>query len=224
MYNFFPTWVVITANVVVYATFAGLLGFLIWIAFALRAKRDYTVLVNTASALSLLYLLGNALKVASVGPEFARYHLGDVGFPAAVALLIFTAYNLVAWSKPVADDQLSIAAHVLKRNCLKMRITLCAVVLSVVYEVLSGVLVGQLGDRPNPGLGRFDWIDVACYLVGGGSCFFCLFGANRLLSKDVARFHEQIQGQRKVDTQHAKTDREALRKGYKKPRKRHGVR
>lgn len=224
MYNFFPAWVVIAANVAVYAISAVLVGFLIWAAFALRAKRHYTVLVTAAPMLLLFYALGNAFKVAAVGPEFARYHLGDFGFPAALVLLIVTVHELVIRSKPAGTDEMSIVAHILKLNRLKMWIAVYAVALSVAYEWISGVLVEQLGNRPNSGVGRFDWIDVACYVFGGGIYFFCLFGANRILSKELAIHIEQLQRQRQISLLQTKADRVALRKGYEKPRKPHGVR
>ena len=224
MNNFYPEWVVVAANVAIYALIAALAWVLFLVTLKCIVKNYIGALLTTANSLFLLYPLGNAYKVAAVGPEFMRFHLGDIGFPPAVALFLFVVYSLLVGREVSTDASGPTIELLMADNRRKMACAVTAFVLSLGYEWVSGSLADQLSDSTNPGIGHFDWIDVACYALGSAALYACLYGINRLLHAEQLMTLQREREEWIQMKAASKASAALQRKNYKRPRKNRGVR
>lgn len=162
-----------------------------------------------------MYALGNAFKVAAVGPEFFRFQLADIGFPPAVALGLFMFYSFLNRLFKRHNPPTGFIAE----NKYKMWLVGYALILSYAYEWFSGIIVSRLGDAPNAGMGAFDWFDIISYTVGAISFWLCLYGANRFLKKEVQANQEKRALLARYELTQKKLENKEIRARYKKPRK-----
>lgn len=142
-------------------------------------NRRATTIEKWNAAIYLLvgmYAAGQWFKVAIVGPSFIRWHLSDLGFPVAIAVVILPPlWQLVG----VAKSNRALAAEYTPtqanyyRSKLRRRAMPVAVALSYVWELLEGYAYSQNPkEMATSAAGNFDWIDMAAYTLGGGLGFF----------------------------------------------------
>ncbi|HET9412375.1 MAG TPA: hypothetical protein VFO38_06090 [Candidatus Saccharimonadales bacterium] len=117
-----------------------------------------------------LYGLGTGLKFAQVGPEWVRWHMGDIGFPLFAAV-IFSRGVAARFSWDRSMPKLERAERAVQYGGVWRRGALIGFVVSVGYEVLAGAIIFKL-KQENPdskeelGVGGFDWWDIAHYGLG----------------------------------------------------------
>jgi len=222
MYDFFPEWVVIAANVAIYVLIAAMVGVLVMITVKLKSKNYIAAFMIASNSFVLIYACGNAFKVAAVGPEFARYYLADIGFAPAAAFVLFGLYEIATMRNSIRASSMDRANRFLKNNKYKMVVGLFTFLLSIGYEWISGFAVDQLGNKSSTAVGHFDWLDIAAYALGTALFIGFLYGANRMARIWKAyELRVQDELQREAPKQRANV---SVRRRYKKPQKPRGVR
>lgn len=115
-----------------------------------------------------LYPLGTGIKYLLIAPDFVRWHLSDVGFPAFVAFLVYLRVYLPKLYReyPEMKEDAGWRTYVAYQlNALKVTAVVC-----VAWELFSEVLF-RLNDAPSSPVGRFDPIDLAAYALGLVACY-----------------------------------------------------
>lgn len=222
MYDFFPEWVVVAANVAIYVLIAAMVGVLVMIAVKLKSKNYIAAFMIASNSFVLIYACGNAFKVAAVGPEFARYYLADIGFAPAIAFILFGLYEIATTRNSIGTTSIDRANRFLKNNRYKMVVGFFTFLLSVGYEWISGFAVDQLGDKSSAPVGHFDWLDIAAYALGTTLFIGFLYGANRMTRIWKAyELRAQDELRRNASKKRANV---SVHRRYKKPQKPRGVR
>lgn len=203
--------------------FWPVLVYIAWDVFKLfrfiRRNRRVDALHHGVRLVSDLYMLGVVSKFGEIGPDFLRWHVGDIGFPVTL-MLLFTLF-----ADPLGKDWFHKSTDIQKVNTLisytNMRMTFLGVALaiSIAYEVFAGQLVNSLNGHGlvAVGIGNFDWIDVAAYVLGASVAFVLLV----FYRKYIREYGDYLQHQAAVKK--AQAPKPAPRKYKKRPIKR-GVR
>ncbi len=120
--------------------------------------------------LGLLYTVGALTKFFALGPSWVRWHLADIGFPVML-LLLMTLIKQLTMVPALADakDDTAFLKLRLEINAARFKMLTFALVISVGYEVFTGLwLVPRAKNKgmQNIPIGEFDWVDIACYVLG----------------------------------------------------------
>lgn len=131
------------------------------------------ILLLTAAA--CLYPTGEAMQQFGIGPNFIRWHLSDVGFPAALSV-VWAAHRHVDAKPESLRSNLSDEEAVRKYSETLLRSIPVFVLLAIGFEYLSGAYYAIADMKQGypvarSGIGDFDPIDVACYVAGGVVAF-----------------------------------------------------
>jgi hypothetical protein len=160
----YPYWLVLPAR-----GFAALaLAVELWQVVQVARYQPPWRLSHIRWALWVLYPLGIALKVGEVGPDWVRWYLADVGFPVVVGWAIAELIMLAHDTTPAKRLSERLRQHV---RLLKVQLVGLAValLLAVLYELVIGH-AAEAVRRTYPDThvyaGGFDWIDIACYVLG----------------------------------------------------------
>ena len=133
---------------------------------AWRANDTLAAAFYSYKAVAFLWPTSLIAKILIIGPSFLRWHVGDIGFVLMLPAMIKLTMSVPAMRKS-ADEPLS---AVYMRSVDNLMITKYMVfVMTVIitgYEVLMGVLYKTHPDVEPIGVGSFDPIDVAMYLLG----------------------------------------------------------
>jgi hypothetical protein len=201
----------------------------VWCGFKLyqiaRYKKNaYAALNAGIGILVAFYFIGVISKVGEFGPEFVRYHLGDIGFPVATAGILLSISQLRAGPTSRSMSDLERFTYHRDQASGWMKFIVIGLVLAYAYEiVVPAILYGiadQKGITENLPVGNFDWLDMLAYTLGATLGFICAFLLKRRMQSGVDAHLELAQAQ--------KAHKAALSaqqpKKYKKTRKRRGVR
>ena len=114
-----------------------------------------------------VYLTGNICKFAIFGPSFIRWHLGDFGFAICVISVIY----MILFNGSNVDESI---IGTKQKNLIKewmeeirgnfVKSIIGGFAVCICYEALSGYLT-SIAPENNSGIGKFDIIDVAAYLL-----------------------------------------------------------
>jgi hypothetical protein len=141
-----------------------------------------------------LYPLGMTLKLGMLGPWWLRWYLQDVGFPLVVA---FVLWVIVGRRMPEDGRAMSTWLRQLRdKFAARMVVTGVGVLISIIYEIVAHFMV-VAAERADPEatflVGKFDPVDVACY-VAGGLMAVALFAYGRWrLGQELATVQEDHQ-------------------------------
>ncbi len=158
----FEIWVTRVGAVIV-------LAWMLWQGYNTTKERNQQRIESLQAILMMLYPLGNALKFGLVGPVWLRWHLGDIGFPVAIA---YVAWKLLVSKHMPIDAKLKSEQwrQAIRRANAWIVVLVVAIGVSFAYEIMTGFIVGILkrNDPTRPlNIGEFDWVDIACYTAGG---------------------------------------------------------
>lgn len=132
--------------------------------------------------LAMIYGLGCVLKFMVLGPDFVRWHLADVGFPAMIVAAYVALYGY--WYKKIQPiEDYARAKRSLAEATVAQFAAPIAVLISCAYEFSAHA--AQTSAQAGPVyVGRFDWVDIVCYVVGGLVVFF-MARKHRLVMTDA---------------------------------------
>jgi hypothetical protein len=120
-----------------------------------------------------LYPLGNGFKFAIWGPEFFRFHLTDIGFPAWLGFVLFlhgTIHDRLA-DKSTSDVTIEETISLLR---YRRKLLIAGLVMSYAYEIITGVMYWVRSDLPAKYVGSFDLVDMVMYTLGAALGFAVL--------------------------------------------------
>lgn len=115
------------------------------------------------STLAMMYVVGCGLKFGVIGPRIVRFHLSDFGFPLMVSEPL-AAIAIRSYRRAMPRDPWEIEAPrvvILQQLAVGM-----GLVVSYLYEVLTGRLYAMSGERTATIVGKFDWHDILTYTIG----------------------------------------------------------
>lgn len=178
------------------------------------APTMYFRLKSLLWATEALYPLGMGFKLTLVGPDFVRFHLADLGFPAILAMILFVPmYRGYIRRGPLAgetEEEKTLEVLTLRKFAIGM-----AVILSYAYEIFVGVIYAHTKMAVTQ-VGNFDWIDIVAYTLSGTVVYVVLVKMERELRPIVA----DIQRRRAEEAQAALRAQRKLRKADRKGRRR----
>lgn len=157
-------------------------------------------------SLAVIYFFGASLKVTMLGPDWLRYHMGDFGFPVAIAYIY-------GFSHEAADDD---TLDVLRR---RTRILYFTLALSIGYELFCGLMINVLGLKSTfPFIGGFDPIDIVMYVLGTLSALLVIRRWRHVIL--VHRHDQQLRLQelRQIESAIAATQPRSAKPPLRKPR------
>ena len=161
----------------------GLIGGVVMsVKFITKRRYRFDRLKYAYFALMATYPIGLGFKITSLGPDFVRFHLGDIGFPL-FAGLITTQFATAGYMRGVkkygepADVSERVRARV---SLMKFGLTF-GLILSYGYEAGVGYLYSRT-DVQAQYVGRFDFIDIAMYTLGAVGGFTILHLQSRIIS------------------------------------------
>jgi hypothetical protein len=96
-----------------------------------------------------LYIVGVACKFGLVGPDWLRFHLSDVGFPLVIALLLWGMYKkkYSGMSMSTMTERFKLELQIIH---VYMMYAVTGFVISVLYEVVTGIMVTALAANAKP--------------------------------------------------------------------------
>jgi hypothetical protein len=177
----------------IFAGYAGLLAGLwfLWMSwYTWNQFRGTGVRASSAAPIYVIgacYPIGMFFKLLVIGPDFLRWHLADFGFSVAISLLIFHDTRSKTepdqfwpkshpWHKPGSTnrDPRPILRNLHEQyNDRKFYIVFC-LVLSYLYEAVTGLLYRFSGLEKVQFVGNFDLWDIFSYTLGAAIATLCL--------------------------------------------------
>jgi hypothetical protein len=120
-----------------------------------------------------LYPMGVGFKAAVIGPEFLRFHLSDIGFSVFVGFVLYSHFRsgFEKNNPNFGRDGLADTAQALRHRKVTLVIGL---IVSYVYESLTGLLYSLRPDMEVKLVGKFDWWDIVDYTLGAALCYLLL--------------------------------------------------
>lgn len=204
---FRPLFLVALVVVIVWNLFHAMRAVLAW-----RAKKPLDAALYAYLAVGYLWPTSLIAKVLVVGPDWFRWHAGDIGFvlmlPAYIKLSMSVPPRRVDASEPISSvyrrtiDNLKIA---------KIMVFIMTVII-IGYEILTGVLYSIRPDIEPIGVGSFDPIDVAMYVLGA-------FIGAKLLNTMVDQFDKLAVAHEAREVAAANLQRAEQRKNRARPKK-----
>lgn len=163
---------------------------------SVRSPNKFERLNHLSTSVALLYPVGMGFKLLQVGPEFARFHLTDIGFPVMLGMGLAFIVTYVALRNPSLGKYDRYRVN----HRFRMPALLVALLLSYGYEAMVGYVY-----RSNPGIsvsmvGNFDWADMAMYTLGAAIAFWSYrrYGIEMeaYIAEDQRQAHEASEARR----------------------------
>ena len=208
----------IVQTVAPYALVLASLG-LLWSMFhvirSIIRRNPYEATDHSIVALSIVYAVGVMAKFAAIGPEFLRFYVSDIGFPVMLMMI----WTIGADPRTRTRQHFANASYLDQLLLLKGYkkyqggVLVAALCLSYLYEVVMGMAVSVLAESgaQNPGVGGFDWGDIAAYTVGAAVAALLLRTYSRALDFRIEREMRRMES--------ARVKRRRPRKTSQKPSK-----
>lgn len=165
--------------------------------------------------LATSYPIGVACKVLTLGPEFFRYYLADLGFPIAVSVFLLIPLELGLSQR---NFQFINGSHRIRIEMLfsARRFALAiALLLSYSYELTIGVLYNLNPDVQGQVIGNFDWLDMLMYTIGAALALFCLTRRHANMLPVITQYEQDLEAFQKAKR---KTAKKATRPAAKEKR------
>lgn len=219
-----PAWAPFAA--MIFAIFVAVVIIWMTIQTIQHFRRSHVALAidNIIVLVAYCYGLGVSLKLASIGPEFARYYLADIGFPVMLVLFMSVLSSYVRRYDDKSTEDLRIRSARL-HDVARLWLVPVAFTVSLGYELFSG-LVHARADGPVPYIGNFDWLDVVMYAIGSlvlAGLLLWKLSLYKLYFRVVERYEQDQAERRRAKQANGSSPSPQPRKRYKKKIKR-GVR
>lgn len=158
----------------------------VWHVFliAIGDKRSLT-LMNLGVA---MYGIGLICKVLMIGPEFLRWYVADIGFPAAVGLFLSLGSEVLNRNKVAAMSERDHTDWVLFNRQFML---IYAGILSIGYEFVTGFLYAR-SDLEVSSVGSTDPIDILMYVTGVATALWFVRREKRIIQEQRLEEDAQI--------------------------------